>query len=167
MSRSPTVSASFARIRQEARLLYDWLRDHHDDFAAELDRTRVRDRWKLAMKLIAQHNLLDGRGNPPSQDTAIRTWKQVRADVAAARAKRQGVSRPALASGELAPGVRATAQVEMTNAWASASVSPPPAGQASLSGTAPTEDQTDGESDAMRRLRASMQAGKVPMPKPL
>jgi hypothetical protein len=164
MPRPRTVSASFARIRQETRLLYDWLRDHHDDFAAELERTRVRDRWKLAMKLIAQHNLLDGRGNPPSQDTAMRTWKQVHTDVAAARAKRKGAPSPALAPGEIAPGVRA-AQAAM--ATAIVSVNLPAAAQASLPSPDSAPLETGEESDAIRRLRASMQAGKVAMPKPL
>jgi hypothetical protein len=165
MPRPRTVSASFARVRQETRLLYDWLRDHHDDFAAELDRTRVRDRWKLAMKLFAHHRLLDGRGNPPTQDTAIRTWKQVRADVAAARAKQQSVPPPALAPGEIAPGVRVAAQA---SAWVSMpAVLPLSAGQAPLSETRPDPDQASDETDPIRRLRASMQASKVPMPKPV
>jgi hypothetical protein len=163
MPRKRTVAATFDRIRQETRLLYDWLREHHDDFAAELDRTRVRDRWKLAMKLIAHHQLLDGRGNPPTQDTALRTWKQVRTDVAVARAKRQGAPPPVLALGEIAPGVRVTAQAAAT-AWASASAASPAAAQ----GTGSTAPARVGEGDeAMRHLLASMQAGKVKLPKPV
>ena len=168
MPRKRTVAATFDRIRQETRLLYDWLREHHDDFAAELERTRVRDRWKLAMKLIAHHQLLDGRGNPPTQDTALRTWKQVRADVAAARAKRQGAPPPVLAPGEIAPGVSVTAQAAAAAAWASASVTPPAASRAAAQGTRSAVPAQVGEDDeAMRHLLASMQAGKVKLPKPV
>jgi hypothetical protein len=73
MPRKRTVAATFDRIRQETRLLYDWLREHHDDFAAELDRTRVRDRWKLAMKLIAHHQLL-GNDNEFRPTCADEFW---------------------------------------------------------------------------------------------
>jgi hypothetical protein len=107
--------------------------------------------------------LLDGRGNPPTQDTALRTWKQVRTDVAAARAKRQGAPPPVLALGEIAPGVRVTAQAAAT-AWASASAASPAAAQ----GTGSTAPARVGEGDeAMRHLLASMQAGKVKLPKPV
>ena len=155
MARPRTLSASFARIRQEQRLLYDWLRDCHDEFAAELAAVRVRDRWTRALKVIAEHGLVDNRGSPVTRDTAIRTWKRVREDVAAARARRQGAPSPALTPGEVAPGVRAAKE----QAAAPAPVLVPAQGvTAAAAGAAQ-------ESDSLQRLRASMQAGKVPMPK--
>lgn len=155
MARPRTLSASFARIRQDQRLLYDWLRDRHDEFAAELAAVRVRDRWTRALKVIAEHGLVDDRGSQVTRDTAIRTWKRVREDVAAARARRQGAPSPALAPGEVAPGVRAARE----QAAAPAPALVPAQGMAA---TAPSAAQ---ESDPLQRLRASMQAGKVPMPK--
>ena len=153
MARPRTLSASFARIRQEQRLLYDWLRDRHDEFAAEIAAVRVRDRWIRALKVIAEHGLVDDRGSQVTRDTAIRTWKRVREDVAAARARRQGAPSPALAPGEVAPGVRAAREQV-------AAPAPLPAQgkEAVAPGSAP-------EGDPLQRLRASMEAGKVPMPK--
>ena len=153
MARPRTLSASFARIRQEQRLLYDWLRDRHDEFAAEIAAVRVRDRWTRALKVIAEHGLVDDRGSQVTRDTAIRTWKRVREDVAAARARRQGAPSPALAPGEVAPGVRAAREQV-------AAPAPLPAQgkEAVAPGRAP-------EGDPLQRLRASMEAGKVPMPK--
>lgn len=157
MARPRTLSASFARIRQEQRLLYDWLRDRHDEFAAELAAVRVRDRWTRALKVIAEHGLVDDRGNQVTRDTAIRTWKRVREDVAIARARRQGAPSPALAPGEVAPGVR----VAREQAVAPVLV-PVPVPAQGMAATVPGAAQ---EGDPMQRLRASMQAGKVPMPK--
>ena len=157
MARPRTLSASFARIRQEQRLLYDWLRDRHDEFAAELAAVRVRDRWTRALKVIAEHELVDDRGNQVTRDTAIRTWKRVREDVAAARARRQGAPPPALAPGEVAPGVRAAR--EQVAAPVLMPVLVPAQGMAATVSGAAQED------DPMQRLRASMQAGKVPMPR--
>jgi hypothetical protein len=166
MPRRPSVAASFARIRRESRLLYDWLRDHHDEFATELERTRVRDRWKHVMQLIADANLLDNAGNPPTRNTAMRTWKQVRADVAA-RAKRQATPSQVRAPGEIAPGVRATHQAASSGAWPRPAINPPEWGNAPTADSTPAAPGPDGESDVMRRLRASMEVGKVPVPKPL
>lgn len=157
MARPRTLSASFARIRQEQRLLYDWLRDRHDEFAAELAAVRVRDRWTRALKVIAEHELVDDRGNQVTRDTAIRTWKRVREDVAAARARRQGAPPPALAPGEVASGVRAAR--EQVAAPVLMPVLVPAQGMAATVSGAAQED------DPMQRLRASMQAGKVPMPR--
>lgn len=155
MARPRTLSAAFARIRQEERLLYDWLRDRHDEFAAELAAVRVRDRWTRALKVIAEQKLVDDRGNPVTRDTATRTWKRVREDVAAARARRQGAPPPVLAPGEVAPGVRA--------AMGQAGVAPPLL--AATHGGTPTVPGAALEDDPLQRLRASMQAGKVPMPR--
>lgn len=155
MARPRTLSASFARIRQEQRLLYDWLRDRHDEFAAEIAAVRVRDRWTRALKVIAEHELVDDRGSQVTRDTAIRTWKRVREDVAAARAKRQGAPSPALAPGEVAPGVRAAREQVAAPAPA---LLPVQSKEAVVPGAVP-------EGDPLQRLRASMEAGKVPMPK--
>lgn len=159
MARPRTLSALFARIRQEQRLLYDWLRDRHDEFAAELAAVRVRDRWTRALKVIAEHGLVDDRGNQVTRDTAIRTWKRVREDVAIARTRRQGAPPPALAPGEVAPGVRA-AREQVAAPVLVLMPAPPPA-----QGMAATVPGAAQEGDPMQRLRASMQAGKVPMPK--
>jgi len=152
VARPKTLSAAFARARQEQRLLYDWLRDNHDTFAAELGQLRPRDRWTRALRVIADLGLLDDRGNAVTRDTAIRTWKRVREDVAAARAKRQGAPPPALARGEIAPGVRGVAK-------AAAPVSAMPAAG---TGTSPGTLSSD---DPMQRLRQQMGASQVPMPK--
>ncbi len=178
MARPRTLSAAFARIRQEERLLYDWLRDRHDEFATELAAVRVRDRWTRALKVIGEQKLVDDRGNQVTRDTAIRTWKRVREDVAAARARRQGAPPPTLAPGEVAPGVCAVGDSgwdRLTEpAGSSASSSRPLVPQAAAQapadgsdlGTAPAGSEHVGtKADRMRHLLNSMRAGKVPLPK--
>lgn len=156
MARPNSISASFARIRQEQRQLYDWMRDHHDAFAAELDALSPRNRWTRTLGVIAGLKLVDSHGNAVTRDTAIRTWKRVRDDVAAARSKRQGAPPPALAPGEIAPGVHAAPGriTAPTPVWGAPNPS-------TVAGHAPAQP------DPMRRLHEQMNAGKVPMPKTL
>lgn len=106
MARPRTITALFTRARQRQQVLFDWMRSHHDDLAAEL--ARDRGRWDQALQVIAGLKLVDDRGNPPTRDTVVRTWKRVRDDVAAARARQDAArSGQALVPGEVAPGVRA------------------------------------------------------------
>jgi hypothetical protein len=155
MARPRTITALFTRARQRQQVLFDWMRSHHDDLAAEL--ARDRGRWDQALQVIADLKLVDDRGNPPTRDTIVRTWKRVRDDVVAARAKQEAArSAQALAPGEVAPGVRAVAQPRA--AAPTPAFRPDQAGKAAAPGAEPN-------SDPLQRLRASMEAGKVPMPR--
>lgn len=170
MARPRKITASFTRVRRAERRLYYWLREHHEVFAAELERTRVRDRWSQALAVITEHKLLDGRGNPPTKETAADTWKRVCADIAAERSRKQAVAKagPALQPGEIAPGVRAVGD----NGWDRLTE---PAGSPALSSrsltpqaAAPAGSKHGGTAaDRMQHLRDSMRAGKVPLPKPI
>ncbi len=155
MARPRTITALFTRARHRQQVLFDWMRSHHDDLAAEL--AHDRGRWDQALQVIIDLKLVDDRGNPPTRDTVVRTWKRVRDDVAAARTKQEAArSGQALAPGEVAPGVRAVAQPRA----AAPTPAPLPAQgkEAVVPGAVP-------EGDPLQRLRASMEAGKVPMPR--
>lgn len=155
MARPRTITALFTRARQRQQVLFDWMRSHHDDLAAEL--ARDRGRWDQALQVIADLKLVDDRGKPPTRDTIVRTWKRVRDDVAAARAKQEAArSAQALAPGDVAPGVRAVAQPR--TAAPAPALRPDQAEKAAAPGAEPN-------SDPLQRLRASMEAGKVPMPR--
>lgn len=180
MTRPRKISASFNRARRSQRLLYDWLREHHDDFSVELERNRVRDRWKFAMQVIAEHKLLDGRGNPPSRETAIDTWKRVCQDVAIERARKQAPAAPKLVlkPDEIAPGVRAVQAKEVAVPDPATALSRmtldirPARPLSNLPATAPAElaaavqpgRQADAEEQIRRALEA-MDAGCTPMPR--
>ena len=102
--RQKEITGLFAKVRNADRRLTDWMRANHDDLLAELGSGRIV--WRPVMRIIAELGLLDEHGKAPTRDAASRTWLRVRRDVAASRARKQG--RPALlASGEIAPGVRA------------------------------------------------------------
>ena len=104
VARQKEITGLFAKVRDADRRLYDWMRAHHDDLLVELGTERIV--WRPVMQVIAELGLVDEHGKEPTRDTAFRTWLRVRRDVAASRARKQG--RPAfLASGEIAPGVRA------------------------------------------------------------
>jgi hypothetical protein len=104
MARRKQITALFTKVRHADRRLYDWMRAHHDELLVELGSGRIV--WRPVMRVIADLGLVDDRGQKPTRDTAFRTWKRVRGDVATARTERQ--DKPALnAVGEIAPGVRA------------------------------------------------------------
>jgi hypothetical protein len=102
--RQNEITGLFGKVRDADRRLYGWMRAQHDDLLVELGTERIV--WRPVMRVIAELGLVDEHGKEPTRDTAFRTWLRVRRDVAASRARKQG--RPAfLASGEIAPGVRA------------------------------------------------------------
>lgn len=104
MAREKKITALFAKVRDADTRLSDWMRANHDDLLVELGSGRIV--WRPVMRVIADLGLLDEHGKRPTRDTAFRTWRRVRRDVADSRARKQGM--PAfLASGEIAPGVRA------------------------------------------------------------
>ena len=153
MARPRMLSTLFTRARQQQQLLFDWMRSHHDDLVIEL--ARDRGRWDQALQVIAGLKLVDDRGNPPTRDTVLRTWKRVRDSIAARAEEQAARSAPALAPGEVAPGVRAIAQPRTATPRP---VQPVQGKETVAPGTAP-------ESDPLHRLRVSMEAGKVPMPR--
>jgi hypothetical protein len=104
MARRKQITALFAKVRHADRRLYDWMRAHHDELLVELGSGRIV--WRPVMRVIADLGLVDDRGQKPTRDTAFRTWRRVRGEVAKACAKKQ--DKPALHTpGEIAPGVRA------------------------------------------------------------
>lgn len=156
--------------RSRRSSLTRWMRAHHADFAAML---RDRDpSWEQIATALAVMGLRDGDDKPPTAERARKTWWSVRRAQAATDA-RQAPTVPPLAAGEIAPGVQATRSPATTTATTTTTtlarppISPPaPAGIPPL-GSGATAPGPAGESEAMRRLRDSMQADKVPLPRPL
>jgi hypothetical protein len=101
MQREKPLKLLFARARKVDNRLSDWMRRHHDDLLLELGSGRVAA-WAPVMRIVDELGLRDDRGNTPTRDTVARTWQRVKKDVAQRRRKA-----PALAPGEIAPGVRA------------------------------------------------------------
>ena len=165
--------------------LYRWMRQRHDALADAF--TEAPPAWSAFASAVAAIGLTDADGKPPTAEGARQTWYRVRRDVAAARARRLAKSAPALAPGEIAPGVRAAAPVaepdtprprmalDIRPARALADLpAPPPAPPAdaapapsSAGPPAPSENAAPAQDAAeqMRRVFAAMEAGTTPMPK--
>ncbi len=155
--------------------MYDYMRQHYDDLAVEFGAGRIL--WRTPLKVFASLKLVDENGNTPTRDTAIRTWQRARADVAAARVRQQAAKAgQPLGPGEVAPGVRIMPSPGATG-WDNARLSQMPGGLLSqgdavvpavqpgpVPGTLP-DGSGDASSSHLDRLRASMEAGKVPTPK--
>jgi len=160
-----------ARGRGRHSSLYRWLQANRKDFAAML--ATMQPAWRDVATGLAALGLRDGDGKPPTGERARKAWWDVQRGTAARRRGKATPAPPPLAPGEIAPGVRATETQASAGAnpsaspWASTSVRPPPSGQASLAGTRSDLDQAADENDPMRRLRASMDKAKVPMPRPV
>lgn len=171
MARPRTITALFTRARQRQQVLFDWMRSHHDDLAAELDRDRGR--WDQALQVIADLKLVDDRGNPPTRDTIIRTWKRVRDDVAATRARQEAArSGQALAPGEVAPGVRAVAlpaplpqAPTPTRLLAETGASPTPANALPREGGQPAALSDDELRRVLDDLAQKQGGPKLPLPR--
>jgi hypothetical protein len=173
--------------------LYRWFRANYDEFHKMCDEGAD---WPAFVQAFAELGLTDRKGNPPALATARKTWWQVRQDVAKGKARKKGKAAPVLAAGEIAPGVRAvqplaesggekpkapmqldlrpsrprmeapaTGPLPSPQTLASAQAAPPSqiAGQISSPVTVSNEEL---EADT-RRLLAQMNAGKVPMPRPV
>lgn len=106
MPREKSIAILFAKVRSADRRLADWMRANHDDLLAELGSRRIV--WRPLMQVITELGLLDEHGKQPTRDTAFRTWRRVRDDVAASRTERRD-KHAALGLDEIAPGVRALA----------------------------------------------------------
>ena len=182
-----------ARIARGRNTLAAWLRTHHDVLLAELDGRPID--WELYLAVFAKRGLKDADGNTPTKATASKTWHRVRAAIAAERARKQArMTTPAVAPGELAPGVRRldpdpvttaasalpaseTSRPRMrldirpatplANRTADLAVSAPALPASAPSGPViSSRGQPDGDAtDPVRRLRQQMDAGKVPLPK--
>jgi hypothetical protein len=92
------------RGRTARSSLYRWLRAYHDQFLE--DWTEAAD-WPAFSEAFARLGLTDRTGKSPIPETARKTWLQVRKDVAKAKTRQMAKRAPALAPGEIAPGVRA------------------------------------------------------------
>lgn len=165
-----------------------WLRAHHDAFAAML--ADKEPSWDEVATALAAMGLRDGEGKPPTGERTRKAWWAMRRAKAAARAKRQGTPLPALALGELAPGVHAAPGTDVAGVSRPrprldirpatplahtparpllpiASPIPLPSGPI-VTGSAvlPVQPQPDeGAAEQVRRLREQMETGKVPVPK--
>lgn len=161
------------RGRTARSSLYRWLRAHHDPFLE--DWTEAAD-WPAFVQAFAALGLTDRTGKAPAPETARKTWLQVRKDVARARAKQPSGRAPALAPGEIAPGVRAapSAQAGLDGGPAFLELDIRPArpaavfqiAEAPASGPAPIQTNEDADAQ-IRRVLAAAAANKVPTPKPI
>ena len=182
MPRPNAVSRAFARIRAEENRLDDWMRAHHDELLAEYGGSRVN--WRRTLRVLHDLALTDSTGKPPTKETARKIWGRVRAAVAKDRARRQAKPAPELAPGEIAPAVRAVANAPGAGPAApvwprreqrkpdpatDSGRAPPPDGAAIPDSAAPDQPgQTvppEVVAQRMQALYATIQAGKVPMPK--
>ncbi|WP_331299238.1 hypothetical protein [Methylobacterium oryzae] len=122
----------------------------------ELGAGRVE--WAAALVVFAKLGLTDEGGKAGiTRDTASRTWRRVRAAVAAAR-QAEARARPAL--GELVPGVRLIAP-----APAPTRLRAPPAPL--FPSAAPNAGTPAGAEEATERIRAvlaGMGAARIPLP---
>ena len=146
--------------------------------------------WDEVAAALAAMGLRDGDGKPPTGERARKAWWGMRRAKAAARAKRQGTPPPALAFGEIAPGVHAASRTGMAEVSrprprldirpatplahtparpllpAAAPIPPPSALAVTGSAIPPIQAQPDeGAAEQVRRLREQMETGKVPVPK--
>ena len=173
-----------ARGKTARSSLYRWLRAHHDQFLE--DWTEAAD-WPAFVQAFTALGLMDRTGKPPVPETARKTWLQVRKDVAKVKTK-QAERAPILASGEIAPGVRAAVQssaqimddalrppIQFDNIQparprlGASAATPLPSQSTGASPLAPPSIKSaTGADDAdaqIRRVLAEIDAGKVPIPK--
>src|SRR4051812_38182234 len=85
--------AAIARAGAGRSVLYRWLRQRHDDFAALLEETRPN--WAKLAEGFASLGMKTTDGKALTGETVRHTWWRVRRDVAAGRAKRAARTRPA------------------------------------------------------------------------
>jgi len=171
MGRTTKVRLLFAKARAEERRLYDYMRQHHDDLAAEFGEGRIL--WRTPLKVFANLKLVDENGKTPTRGTAIRTWKRVRDDVAAARARQEGAkSGQALAPGEVAPGVRAATLPALlpqaptpTRPLAETGASPAPANALPREGGQPAALSDDELQRVLDDLAQKQGGPRLPLPR--
>jgi len=63
----------------ERSSLFWWMVENHDALAGAADGKRIR--WKPTWAYLAQLELRDADGNPPTERTARETWLRARAEV--------------------------------------------------------------------------------------
>jgi hypothetical protein len=84
MSRNSTERwAAIEKAANEHSPLFLWMRRHHDRLLAVAAGSRLR--WQALVREFAVEGLTDANGNPPSPETARKTWQRVRIAVAAQR----------------------------------------------------------------------------------
>lgn len=85
-SRTTLLDAVIASADRSAHSpLYDWLYAHHDALTERL----ARPRWAALAELLANREIMDGRGHAPSGETVRKTWWKVRRTIAAERRVQQ------------------------------------------------------------------------------
>ncbi|MBX9934701.1 MAG: hypothetical protein K2Y56_24840 [Methylobacterium sp.] len=146
------IAAAFARARAGDRRLAPWMARHHDELLRELGAGRVE--WTPALVVFDKLCLTDEYGRPLTRDTASRTWRRVRAAVAAAR---QAEAREAARPGELVRGVRLVA------APAPHAVRPTPS-PPTASAMAPPAGTVEEATERIQSVLAAMGAARVPLP---
>jgi len=174
-----------ARGKTGRSSLYRWLRKHHDDLLARLEAERPD--WQALAQGFVTLGLTDRTGKAASPETARKTWLTVRKDIIKAKAK-QAKAAPALAPGEIAPGVRAAVQppaqivddalrppIKIDNIRpvqpriGTPAATPLPSQSAGASPLPPPPVKSaSGADDAeaqIRRVLDEFDAGKVPIPK--
>lgn len=76
--------------------LYRWMRLHHDELLERWSNTRID--WAATSERFGLKGLTDRSGQPPSAQTAKKTWQRVRRDIELARAKGNRASKHPSAS---------------------------------------------------------------------
>ena len=150
-----SIPAAFARARAGDKRLATWMTRNHDAVLRELGAGRVE--WAPALAVFASLGLTDEHGRALTRDTASRTWRRVRAAVAAAR---QVEARDAARPGELVPGVRLAAPpVPRVDRPTHPPLAPTAPAVASLPGS------VDEATERIRDVLAAMGAARVPLPR--
>lgn len=66
--------------------LYQWMRQHHENLAAQFG--KVRPNWAVLAAEFAALGIMDSTGKPATPERTRKTWWRVRADVQRAHARR-------------------------------------------------------------------------------
>ena len=65
--------------------LYQWMRQHHENLAAQFE--KVRPNWPALAAEFASLGIMDSTGKPATSERTRKTWWRVRADVKRAQAR--------------------------------------------------------------------------------
>lgn len=110
--------------------LYQWMRQHHENLAAQFG--KVRPNWTVLAAEFAALGIMDSTGKPATPERTRKTWWRVRADVQRAQARNlvgaspaAAVPSPALTPAPAAPPVATPSLQPLTPTPSPTSPSPP------------------------------------------
>lgn len=176
MARPRKIKAAFDKRRANDMRFSTFCRRHMSELYKELGGGRVD--WKTALLVFSDLKLTDEHGRALTVDTAARTWRRVRIELArkeAATVEAAGRTPSSLLPGEIAPGVRRLTSASVRGALVTeapparhaataqpAAVVPPSPAQAALGSDGPA---ADGATEQIRSALARLGHDRVPMPK--